>query len=63
MNLQNGTKNKKPDGKYDDQFLINYINLNVKDQLARAKGISEVNVIGGGEYAMRVWLDPEKMVR
>ncbi len=49
-----------PDGKYDDQFLINYINLNVKDQLARAKGISEVNVIGGGEYAMRVWLDPEK---
>ncbi|RJX75747.1 efflux RND transporter permease subunit [Vibrio sinensis] len=50
-----------PDGKFDDQFLINYINLNVKDQLARVKGISEVNVIGGGEYAMRVWLDPEKM--
>ncbi|WP_070966546.1 efflux RND transporter permease subunit [Vibrio sonorensis] len=50
-----------PDGRYDDQFLINYINLNVKDQLARVKGISEVNVIGGGEYAMRVWLDPEKM--
>ncbi|WP_038176502.1 efflux RND transporter permease subunit [Vibrio pacinii] len=50
-----------PQGKYDDQFLINYINLNVKDQLARVKGISEVNVIGGGEYAMRVWLDPEKM--
>ena len=50
-----------PDGKYDDKFLINYFNLNVKDQLARVKGISEVNVIGGGEYAMRVWLDPEKM--
>lgn len=50
-----------PDGKYDDQFLINYINLNVKDQLARVKGISEVNVIGGGEYAMRIWLNPEKM--
>ncbi|UXI04042.1 efflux RND transporter permease subunit [Photobacterium sp. TY1-4] len=50
-----------PDGKYDDQFLINYINLNVKDQLARVTGISEVNVIGGGEYAMRVWLDPERM--
>ncbi|WP_299013144.1 efflux RND transporter permease subunit [uncultured Photobacterium sp.] len=50
-----------PDGQYDDKFLINYINLNVKDQLARVKGISEVNVIGGGEYAMRVWLDPEKM--
>lgn len=50
-----------PDGKYGDQFLVNYINLNVKDQLARVKGISEVNVIGGGEYAMRVWLNPEKM--
>lgn len=50
-----------PDGKYDDQFLINYINLNVKDQLARVKGISEVGVIGGGEYSMRVWLDPDKM--
>ncbi|PMH44513.1 RND transporter [Vibrio sp. 10N.286.49.B3] len=50
-----------PDGKYDDQFLINYINLNVKDQLTRVQGISDVNVIGGGEYAMRVWLDPEKM--
>ena len=46
---------------YDDKFLINYINLNVKDQLARVKGISEVNVIGGGEYAMRVWLDPDKL--
>ncbi|MDX1302065.1 multidrug efflux RND transporter permease subunit [Photobacterium sp.] len=50
-----------PDGKYDDKFLINYINLNIKDQLARVQGISEVNVIGGGEYAMRVWLDPDRM--
>ncbi|GEA61526.1 efflux RND transporter permease subunit [Vibrio comitans] len=50
-----------PEGQYDDQFLINYINLNVKDQLARVKGISEVNVIGGGEFSMRVWLDPEKL--
>ncbi|MFA0068884.1 efflux RND transporter permease subunit [Vibrio breoganii] len=50
-----------PDGTHDDQFLINYINLNVKDQLARVKGISEVNVVGGGEFSMRVWLDPEKL--
>ncbi len=50
-----------PDGKYDDKFLMNYVNLNVKDQLARVKGISGVNVLGGGEFAMRVWLDPEKM--
>ncbi|MBV7300728.1 efflux RND transporter permease subunit [Enterovibrio paralichthyis] len=50
-----------PEGKYDDQFLVNYVNLNIKDQIARVKGISEVNVLGGGEYAMRVWLNPEKM--
>lgn len=50
-----------PDGKYDDKFLMNYVNLNIKDQLARVKGISGVNVLGGGEFAMRVWLDPEKM--
>lgn len=50
-----------PDGQYDDSFLVNYINLNIKDQLARVKGISQVNVLGGGEYAMRVWLNPEKM--
>ncbi|MDH5911433.1 efflux RND transporter permease subunit [Vibrio splendidus] len=50
-----------PNGEYDDQFLINYVNLNIKDQLARVSGISEVNVLGGGEYSMRVWLDPEKM--
>ncbi|CZF81408.1 Efflux pump membrane transporter BepG [Grimontia celer] len=50
-----------PEGKYDDQFLVNYINLNIKDQIARVKGISEVNVLGGGEYAMRIWMNPEKM--
>ncbi|GLT14274.1 efflux RND transporter permease subunit [Vibrio algivorus] len=50
-----------PEGKYDDQYLTNYVNLNVKDQLARVQGISDVNVIGGGEFAMRVWLDPEKL--
>ncbi|MBM7036910.1 efflux RND transporter permease subunit [Vibrio ulleungensis] len=50
-----------PEGTYNDQFLINYINLNVKDQLARVKGISEVSVLGGGEFAMRIWLDPDKL--
>ena len=50
-----------PEGKYDDQLLVNYVNLNIKDQLARVTGISEVGVLGGGEYAMRVWLDPDKM--
>ncbi len=48
-------------GEFDNSFLVNYVNLNIKDQLARIKGISEVNVLGSGEYAMRVWLDPEKM--
>lgn len=50
-----------PNETYDDTFIVNYVSLNIKDQLARVKGISEVNVVGGGEYSMRVWLNPEKM--
>lgn len=50
-----------PNETYDDTFIVNYVSLNIKDQLARVKGISEVNVVEGGEYSMRVWLNPEKM--
>ncbi|MGY5450374.1 efflux RND transporter permease subunit [Agarivorans sp. MS3-6] len=50
-----------PDGHYDDTFLNNYVTLNVEDQLARVKGISDVRVISSAEYSMRVWLDPLKL--
>jgi multidrug efflux pump len=50
-----------PDGRYDNLYLRNYALLNVKDQLARLSGMGEVNLFGGGDYAMRVWLDPQKI--
>jgi len=52
---------KSPDGRYDDLYLRNYAVLNVKDQLARLPGAGEVQLFGSGDYAMRVWLDPQKV--
>ena len=50
-----------PDNRYDDLYLRNYAVLNVKDQLARIPGMGEVNMFGSGDYAMRIWLDPQKV--
>jgi len=50
-----------PDGRYDDLYLRNYATLNVKDELARINGMGEVQLFGSGDYAMRVWLDPQKV--
>ncbi|NNG25270.1 efflux RND transporter permease subunit [Telluria aromaticivorans] len=50
-----------PDGRYDDLYLRNYAVLNIKDQLARLNGMGEVQLFGSGDYAMRIWLDPQKV--
>jgi multidrug efflux pump len=50
-----------PNGRYDDLYLRNYAVLNVKDQLDRIPGMGETNLFGSGDYAMRVWLDPQKV--
>jgi multidrug efflux pump len=50
-----------PKGRYDDVYLRNYAVLNIKDQLARIQGMGEVQLFGAGDYAMRVWLDPQKV--
>lgn len=50
-----------PDGRYDDLYLRNYAVLNVKDQLARIPGMGETVIFGAGDYAMRIWLDPQKV--
>jgi len=50
-----------PDGRYDGQYLRNYATLNVRDTLARIQGAGDVQLFGGGDYAMRVWLDPSKL--
>ncbi len=52
---------KSPSGRYDDLYLRNYATLNIKDRLARIHGMGEVQLFGSGDYAMRVWLDPQKV--
>ncbi|USD38292.1 efflux RND transporter permease subunit [Ferrimonas sp. SCSIO 43195] len=50
-----------PQETLDSLFLTNYATLNIKDVLARQGGVSDVQIIGGLDYAMRIWLDPSKM--
>jgi multidrug efflux pump len=50
-----------PDNRYDMLYLANYATLYVRDELARIDGVGEARVFGAGDYAMRVWLDPEKV--
>ncbi|MCL4136653.1 UNVERIFIED_CONTAM: hypothetical protein GTU68_010522 [Idotea baltica] len=52
---------RSPDSSYDMLYLRNYATLNVKDQLAKIKGVGEVRLFGSGDYAMRIWLNPEKV--
>ena len=49
------------DSIYDGLYLANYANLNLVDQLTRVPGVGAVNVMGAGDYSMRIWLDPEAM--
>ena len=50
-----------PDGSRDQLYISNYATLQVKDVLARIDGVGDVNVVGARDYAMRIWLDPEKV--
>ncbi len=50
-----------PNGRYDDVYVRNYGTLQVHDVLARLPGVGEVPIFGSGDYAMRVWLDPNKV--
>ena len=54
---------RSQDGRYDSQFLTNYAYINLNDQLTRAPGISNVQVFGSGQYAIRIWLKPEQLAR
>ncbi|WP_077962555.1 efflux RND transporter permease subunit [Ensifer adhaerens] len=49
-----------PNGQYDINYLRNYGVLNVKDRLARIEGVGQVQIFGGGDYSMRIWIDPQK---
>ncbi|MHC4553396.1 MAG: efflux RND transporter permease subunit [Planctomycetota bacterium] len=50
-----------PTDEYDELFISNYINLNIKDTLARIPGIGSITIFGAKDFGMRVWLDPEKL--
>ncbi|HEY3638452.1 MAG TPA: multidrug efflux RND transporter permease subunit [Rhizomicrobium sp.] len=50
-----------PDSRYDMLYLRNYALLNVKDRLAKIEGVGSVQLFGSGDYAMRIWLNPEKI--
>ena len=50
-----------PTGVYDDIYVRNYATLQVKDVLARLPGVGQVQIFGSGDYAMRIWLNPEKL--
>jgi len=49
------------DGRYDQDFLGNYALINIKDQLARIKGIGRVDVMGASDYSMRIWVKPDRL--
>lgn len=50
-----------PTHTYDSLYVANYASINIKDELARVKGVSKVQVFGTSDYAMRIWLDANKM--
>lgn len=50
-----------PDNRYDGVYLRNYLTLNIKDQLSRLEGVGNVGLYGEGDYAMRLWLNPNKL--
>ncbi len=50
-----------PNERYDMLYLRNYATLNVRDQLAQIPGVGQVRLFGSGEYAMRIWLNPDKI--
>src|SRR5262244_4472362 len=52
-----------PNGGYDANFLINYASINLRDQILRIPGIAQVDLFGGTDYGLRVWLRPDKLAK
>src|SRR6266480_7941402 len=52
-----------PKGSYDANFLPNYCGINLRDQLLRIPGIAQVDLFGGADYGMRIWLRPDKLAK
>jgi HAE1 family hydrophobic/amphiphilic exporter-1 len=54
---------RSPNGTYDSDFLSNYASINVVDSIARISGVGQVTLAGGSDYAMRIWLRPDRVAR
>ena len=52
-----------PNGTYDNIFLANYCYININDQMTRIKGIASVTIFGAGQYAMRLWVNPDQLAK
>jgi HAE1 family hydrophobic/amphiphilic exporter-1 len=50
-----------PTGQFDSKFLANYSYINLNDAILRVPGIGSVSVFGAGQYALRIWVDPNKL--
>src|SRR3954471_15546164 len=50
-----------PSGAFDSNFLSNYALININDQLARISGVGQVTLFGGSDYAMRIWVRPDRL--
>ena len=50
-----------PEGRYDDVFISNYVTLNVLDEIKRVPGTTLVQIFGAKDYAMRIWLRPDRL--
>src|SRR5688500_721223 len=52
-----------PGGSYDANFLVNYASINVRDRLLRIPGIAQVDLFGGTDYGLRIWLRPDRLAK
>src|SRR5215472_936674 len=50
-----------PDGRYDDIYLSNFATINIRDELLRVDGVSDITYQGQRDYSIRAWLDPQKL--
>jgi hydrophobe/amphiphile efflux-1 (HAE1) family protein len=52
-----------PGGSFDANFLINYCGITLRDQILRIPGIAQVDLFGGTDYGLRIWIEPDKLAR
>ena len=52
-----------PNGSYDQNFQSNYLTINILDAIARIKGVGQASVLGGSDYAMRIWVKPDQLAK